>query len=288
MEFKGIIPALITPMDNNGQVNYASLRQLINFLIKQGADGFYACGSTSECFLLEDSERRRIIEVVMDEVNGRVPVVAHIGAIATDKAVSLAKHAAACGVTAVSSVPPFYFKFSFDDIALYYKTISDAIDVPVIIYNIPDFTGIALNADNIKAIVDSCNVLGIKFTDYNLYELEKIKRTYPKLNIYNGHDEVMINALPIGINGSIGSTFNFMTPKFKQIEAAFYNNDIGKAMSIQREVNEIIEILLSTMFFPAIKYLVTRMGIDCGICRKPFPELADKYKESLDTILNRL
>lgn len=159
MEFQGIIPALVTPMDNTRKVSYSSLRRLVNHLIEQGVDGFYACGSTSECFLLEDDERKKILEAVTEEVNGRVPVVAHIGAIATDKAVDFARHAASCGVAAVSSVPPFYFKFSFEDIARYYQTISDAVDLPVILYNIPDFTGVALNASNIKPIMAACNIL---------------------------------------------------------------------------------------------------------------------------------
>lgn len=288
MAFKGIIPALITPMDNNGTINYAALRQLVNVLIDKGADGFYICGSTSECFLLEDSERKAIVEVVMAEVNGRIPVVAHVGAIWADKAAELARHAAACGVTAVSSVPPFYFKFGFEDIARFYKIIADAVDVPVIIYNMPDFTGVSLNASNIRPIIESCNVLGIKYTDYNLFELEKIKRAYPQLNLYNGHDEVMVNALPIGITGSIGSTFNIMTPKYKQLEAAFYSNDLAGAMAIQREVNIVIETLLTMPFFPAIKYLLTQQGITCGVCRRPFPELTDSQRLRLDALLPQL
>ena len=288
MNFQGIIPALVTPMNDHGQVNFQSLRQLTNHLIEQGADGFYVCGSTAECFMLVDKERQAIVEAVTEEVNGRVPVVAHIGAVWADKAAELARHAQSCGVTAVSSVPPFYFKFGLPDITRYYQIISEAIDIPVIIYNIPDFTGVALNAANIRPILDSCRILGIKYTDYNLFELERIKRHYPQLNLYNGHDECMVNALPLGITGSIGSTFNILTPRFKQLAAAFQSGRIEQAMAIQREVNSIIDLLLSVPFFPALKYLTTRLGIDCGVCRRPFPELNGEQKRLLDTVLPRL
>jgi len=285
MEFKGIIPAVITPMKEDGKVNYSSLRHLTNRLIDQGAGGLYICGSTSECFMLDDSERKKIVEVVTEETNGRVPVVAHIGAIWVDKAIEFAKHAASCGVTAVSSVPPFYYNFSFDEIAQYYKEISDAVDVPIILYNIPDFTGVSLNASNIRKILENCNVMGIKYTDYNLFEMERICRAYPGLSIYNGHDECMLNALPLGIAGSIGSTFNIMLPQFKKIESLFVKGEIEKAREIQHEVNAVIDVLLSTILFPAIKYILTKTGIDCGPCRKPFSELSEKDKALLDTVL---
>lgn len=285
MEFKGIIPAVITPMGKDGEINNSSLRQLVNWLIEQGADGLYICGSTSECFMLEDSERKSIVETIMEETNGRVPVVAHIGAIWAGKAVELARHAASCGVTAISSVPPFYYKFNFDEIAQYYKQISDAVDIPVILYNMPDFTGVTLNASNIRHILESCNVMGIKYTDYNLFEMERIRRAYPDLKVYNGHDECMLNALPLGITGSIGSTFNVMLKKFKKIESLFMQGELEKAVEVQHEANMIIDVLLSTELFPAIKYLLSRLGIDSGSCRKPFADLTDANKAVLETVL---
>ena len=113
MNIKGIIPALVTPFDSNGKVDYGVLSELVNRLIDQGVDGFYSCGSTAECFLLTDDERKKVMETVIETVDGRVPVIAHVGNIGTEKTIELAKHAEAAGASAVSSVPPFYYKFSF-------------------------------------------------------------------------------------------------------------------------------------------------------------------------------
>ena len=106
---KGIIPALVTPFDDRGEVNTSSLRALVNKLIGEGVGGFYVCGSTGEGLLLEEQERKQILETVVEESNGSVPVIAHVGALSTKQAVRLAVHARECGADAVSSIPPLYY-----------------------------------------------------------------------------------------------------------------------------------------------------------------------------------
>ena len=112
-------------------------RNLVEYLLDIGVDGFYLTGSTGEGFLMDETERKKVVEVVIDQVKDRVPVIVHVGAISTKISVELAKHAYEAGAAAVSSVPPFYYKFSFDEIYNYYKDISDATPLPLIIYSIP-------------------------------------------------------------------------------------------------------------------------------------------------------
>lgn len=288
MKIRGIIPALVTPFNEDWSVNHSALRALVNRLIENGAGGFYVCGSTAECFLLSDAERMKVMEVVTEETNGRVPVIAHVGNISTATAVQYAKHAASCGVSAVSSVPPFYYKFSLEEIGDYYAGISDAVDLPLIVYSIPAFSGVAVTADNLEQITGRCNAAGLKYTSYDLFELEKIHRKYPDLKLYNGHDEVYVNALPIGLAGAIGSTFNVMPHRYISIKNAYERGDMNKASVLQAETNELIQTLINTGVNAGIKYLLTKSGIPCGDCRPPFAKLDESKRKLLDEIYDRV
>lgn len=279
---RGVIPALVTPFDKNNKVDHGALRALVEHLIGKGVNGFYACGSTGECFLMTEEERMETAKTIIEATRGRVPVAVQVGNIATDSAVRLAKQAAADGADYISSVPPFYFQFSLDEIARYYSTISDATDKPMIIYNIPAFSGVSLNTKNMKTITDNCDVWGLKYTAYDLFELEKIRRAFPALNIFYGHDELFLNSLPIGTSGAIGSTFNVMSERYQEIKKAYDNGDLQGASKMQSEVNKAIEAMISCGVMPSIKYILSKQGIPCGDCRQPFSKVTEEQKVLLN------
>lgn len=281
-ELRGIIPALVTPFDQASRVDYGALKALVERLIEKGVDGFYVCGSTAECFLMTEAERMAVAKTIIDTAKGRVPVAVHVGNISTDSAVRLAKQAAADGADYISSVPPFYFKFSFDEITRYYAAVSEATDRPTIIYNIPSFSGVSLNGKNLKTITDACEIWGLKYTSYDLFELEKIRRAFPKLNIFYGHDELFLNALPIGTQGAIGSTYNVMPERYQRIKEAYDSGNLTEAEKIQRKVNAIIETFIACGVMPSVKYILSKQGISCGDCRAPFSKLREDQKALLD------
>lgn len=279
---RGIIPALVTPFDKNNKVDHGALRALVEHLIGKGVNGFYACGSTGECFLMTEEERMETAKTIIEATRGRVPVAVQVGNIATDSAVRLAKQAAADGADYISSVPPFYFQFSLDEIARYYATISETTDKPMIIYNIPAFSGVSLNTKNMKTITDNCDVWGLKYTAYDLFELEKIRRAFPELNIFYGHDELFLNSLPIGTSGAIGSTFNVMPERYQEIKKAYEAGKMEEAGKMQSEVNKAIEAMISCGVMPSIKYILSKQGIPCGDCRQPFSKVTEEQKALLD------
>ena len=288
MNIKDIIPALVTPFDSNEKVDYGALTELVNRLIAQGVGGFYACGSTAECFLLTEEERKKVLETVIRATDGRVPVIAHVGDIGVGKTTELAKHAQEAGAAAVASVPPFFYKFSFDEIAGYYESIAKAVDLPLIVYSIPAFSGVEITADNLQTIIDASGAKGLKYTSYNLFELEKIHRRFPDLKLYNGHDEVMLNALPIGIDGAIGSTFNVMAPKYIALKKMFEKGDMKTATAMQGEINDIIEVMIKAGVNASIKYWLAKAGIPCGNCRKPFAPVSPEYAKLLDEYYSKV
>lgn len=284
MNIKGIIPALITPFREDFSIDHDALSRLVEREIEGGADGFYVCGSTAECFLLTAEERKAVVETVVKAADRRVPIIAQIGNIGTAQAVELAKHAADAGVDAVSSVPPFYFKFSVDEIAGYYEAIAKAAGLPVVVYSIPAFSGVAITSDNLRKIIDASGAEGLKYTAQDLFELERIRRANPELTIFSGYDEIMASALPIGIDGSIGSTFNVMLPKYKALVEAYKRGDNAAVSAKQTEVNRVIDVLIKVGVNPGIKYLLTKEGIPCGHCRPPFGQLTKENMELLDSI----
>ena len=289
MKINGIIPALVTPFKENYEVDYGALKELVDRLVDQKVAGFYACGSTAECFLMTADERKKVLETTVKAADGRVPVIAHVGDVGTDKTCELARHAKEVGASAISSVPPFYYKYSFDEMAGYYADMAKAVpELPLIVYNIPAFSGVEITADNIKTIIDASGAEGHKYTSYNLFELEKISRRYPELTLFNGHDEVYLNALPIGIDAAIGSTFNVMAPKYMKIEELYKKGDLEAAAEKQREVNEIIEAMIKVGVNPAIKYLLTKKGIPCGNSRRPFRPITAEQAAYLDGFYNKV
>ena len=161
-EFKGVIPAVLSVFDEQENLDDSGTREFIRFLMSFPIGGLYLTGSTGETFLMDGEERMHQVEVVMDEVGDRVPVVVHVGAMSTRASVKLAEQAAAVGAAGVSSVPPFYFKYTNDQIYGYYRDIAEATDLPMIVYNIP-LAGM-LSVDMIQRLSGIDNVKGVKYT----------------------------------------------------------------------------------------------------------------------------
>ncbi len=281
-ELHGIYPALLTPFCCDGSVNKPALRQLVEMNIAKGVSGFYVCGSTAEAFMLPSDVRKEILETVAEQNNGRTQLLSHIGHIDTEAAIDLAKHASTVGVTAISSVSPFYYNFSFDEIRGYYFDIADAASKPIIIYNIPAFAKVSLTEDNISEFFSDERFIALKNTSSDFYLMERLAARYPEKSLLNGYDEMFISGLAAGADGAIGSTFNVMAEKFINIEKLFRQNDIAGAQAEQRRANNIIAALCKVGVMAGEKALLRFMGLDFGYVRKPFKELTCEQVKTLE------
>ena len=245
-QMTGVIPAMITLFDEHENVDVQRTREMTEFLIARGVDGLYLTGSTGEGFLMDHAERKLVVETVVDQVAGRIPVIVHVGDIGTRKSIQLAKHAEAAGADAISSVPPFYWKFSNDDIFNYYKDISEATSLPMVIYSVP-LAG-SMGMDLIKRIAQLPNVKGLKFTSREHDQMGCLKADLGEdFIIYSGCDEMAMSGLSVGADGIIGSFYNVMPELFKKIYAAVKGNDIKAARRLQQ-----IGLLI---FLPFIDFL---------------------------------
>ncbi|MCP4752544.1 MAG: dihydrodipicolinate synthase family protein, partial [Proteobacteria bacterium] len=161
-DIKGVIPALITTFDEKENFDEKRMRKVVDHLLEKGVDGLYLTGSTGEGFLMTPDERKRVVEVVVEQVDGRVPLIAHVGAIGTKISIDLAKQAAGAGVDAISSVPPFFWKFDNDSVFNYYKDITASTDLPMIVYNIA-LAGL-MGFEQVERFASIDGVAGVKYT----------------------------------------------------------------------------------------------------------------------------
>lgn len=286
--FRGIISAVVTPMHADESVNYAALETLAHAQLARGVEGFYCCGSSGEGPLLRFDERKQVLATLVNAAQGKVPVITHVGTPRTQDAVELAKSAEQDGASAVSLVPPYYYKYSREEIIAYYRRVLDAISIPVILYNIPQFTGVELDSLTAEALLGDEQVLGVKHTSHNLYSLERMIARYPDKVFFNGFDEIFLSSLAAGATATVGTTVNLQPELFLALRTAFRQGDIPKAQRLQQQINEVVENLVARGVFQSAKYLAGKGVVDTGPTREPFVALTATQREELDALHQRL
>jgi N-acetylneuraminate lyase len=282
--FKGVFTALITPFDEDDNINEDSLRRLIKYNLDDGVSGFYVCGSTGEWPLLTIDERKRILEIVKDEVGDKASIIVNIGCISTKFSIDLARHSEEVGVSAISSFPPIYYKFTREEIKRYYFDVAESTSVPLIIYYIPSFTNIEMSLDYLLELLSHKNIIGVKFTSMDLFMLERIKTLSGKI-VFNGFDEVFLAGLSLGADGMIGSTGNFVPDIIVSIYNSFRSGDLKSAYSYQQKLNRIIKDILGFGVIPGIKEILNMAGFECGKPRKPFKALDEDDRVRLSSLI---
>ena len=278
-KFKGIFTALLTPFNSDWSLNEKALEQLIELNIEKGVDGFYVNGSTAEVFMLTEEERRRLYKLVSEIVGGRRTLIAHIGCVSTLQTIEYGRLARQLGYDAISSVAPFYYKFTFDEIKSHYFMTVDSVGLPMIIYNFPAMSGVSLSADQIGEFLCDDRFIGVKHTSSDYFALQQFKADYPGKIIYNGYDETFLAGLAMGADGGIGSTYNFMADKFIRIKRLYESGDTAGALREQGVANAIIRALCKLGVARGEKAVMKLMGIDLGDARPPYKKLT---REDLD------
>lgn len=280
--FKGIMPALITPlMEDNKTVNEQVTRELLEFLLKQGADGFYIVGSTGEGLVLEEKERMRLCEIVVDQVKKRKPVICHTAAMNFEEALRLSKHAEKAGADAISAIPPLFFHYREEDICSYYKTLAESTSLPFIMYNHFSANG-GLSAETVAKLFEVDQITGVKWTVNNYFEMMKLKdMTNGEMNIINGPDEMLIAGLSAGADAGIGTTYNVMLPQYLEIYKNVKAGSIEKARELQIKVNRVVSVMIRHEVIPAVKEMCTMMGFESGKATYPMGQMTEREKEEL-------
>ncbi len=286
----GIYAALFTPFDKDGKIMYDALQRHVDNLINQGLDGFYVNGSTGESFLMTNEERKKTLEAVIEANNRRVTIISHCGAIGTELSADLIRHSASLPVDAVSSVPPFYYKFSKEEIVGYYNDLANISDKPFIVYNMPKFSGVVITPDIMAELRKNPHIQGLKYTYNDFAALRNIKISDPDLIVYNGFDEMCICGMAMGCDGAIGSTYNLLGPIILRLKELCAKNDFQAALTVQTELNDFFYgMILHGKHFAISKYMISKIeGIYYGTARKPFIPLTEEEIAAIDALTERL
>ncbi|MCX7840030.1 MAG: dihydrodipicolinate synthase family protein [Anaerolineae bacterium] len=235
---------------------------------------------------MTEAERAHVAEIVVRQVAARVPVIVHVGALATPMSVRLAQHARTIGANAVAAIPPFYYHVGTNGIEAHYRAIAQ-VGLPLYIYNIPNATNVHLDAAFIARLWRKGVVRGLKFTSYDqLTFREIIEACGPEFNVIPGPDEMLLSFLVMGAHGGIGTTYNFMPWLYKNIFAAWTRGDLARAQALQFQANRIIVALRPFGVIPATKAVMRFLGVDCGNVRAPFVALNDEQQEQLRAALD--
>ena len=265
----GAWAAMYTPYfrggERDGQLNEEMIERLVEYFIRKGLTGLYLTGSTGEGFLLSMEERERVYRRVVASAKGRLKVIAHVGCLSTDDSCKLAKKAAAAGVDWVSSVAPVYFGQSFEAAYDHYKMISEATDLPFLIYSV----GKKLVPDEAVRFFDLRNVHGMKYTGRDYYDLGAMCRKLSKPAIFfAGADEQVLNGLATGrFSGCIGTTDNDIPETYVKICELAAKNDFAAAAKYQEQSCRFVDALFSVKGF--FKNSMRYIGLDCGNPRRP-------------------
>ncbi|SFK47350.1 N-acetylneuraminate lyase [Cellulomonas sp. KH9] len=287
-DLERIFSALVTPTRADDSLDLGVLREIVEEQLARGVEGFYCCGSSGEALLLSLAERRDVVDTVVDQVAGRVPVVAHVGTVSTAQTVELARAARDAGVAAVSMIPPYYYAFTPEEIERYYLDVLDAVDVPVLLYNIPQFTRVAFSKANASRLLAHPRVVGMKHTAHDLFALERMVAAFPGTVFVNGFDEQYLPALTAGARATIGTTVNIQPELFARVRDRFAAGDLDGARRTQAQINEVVETLVAHGVFQSAKYLACARGPVTGNCRRPFRPLGDDDRAALDALAGRI
>ena len=256
----GVYPAIVTPLTADGKISIDVTEKLLARLLAAGVDGVYVAGSTGEGMRLSLSSREALVDCLSDSLPPGKKLLVHVGAPQVEDAIRLAIHAAKAGAHAISSLPP---QGEFPQVRDYYKILAERSPLPLIVYYFPEVCpGVFQKPEELEEICALPNISAVKFTDYNLFLLERL--TTLGMLVYNGRDEVLVAGLLMGAHGGIGSTYN-LTP---ELYVALYRHTLQgeweQARRTQKIINQLIAVLTKYPFLPALKAALSNVGFECG------------------------
>ncbi|MEX1229343.1 MAG: dihydrodipicolinate synthase family protein [Planctomycetaceae bacterium] len=271
--YHGTWPALITPMNSQGKPAMSTIEKLVDLFAAQKLGGLYILGSTAQWPLLSLDERREIAECVVKTAKGRLPVIVHVGAVTTEDAEELARHAKSIGADGVSAVAPIYYSFGADVVFEHYRRIGAAAALPLYVYHLSSVNQLKIAPnDYARRLLSLPNIAGMKITDGDMYQFGLITaHTQGKLTLFSGADEVMCHAAVSGAVAAIGSFYNIFGVECQAARAKFVAGDVASGLKFMQGFQQMISAVLSsaliwTFFRAAMR---RRFDVDVGQTRHP-------------------
>lgn len=282
--FKGAGVAIVTPMKANGEVNYERFADLIEFQIKNGTDAIIVCGTTGEASTLSHEEHLDVIKYCTEKVAGRVPVIAGTGSNSTETAVYLSTEAEKYGVDGLLLVSPYYNKATQNGLYTHFKTVADAVKLPIILYNVPSRTGCNILPDTIVRLVTEVeNIVGVKEASGNISQIARLAaKAGGKVDIYSGNDDQIVPILSLGGIGVISVLSNIAPRQTHDICEKYFAGDVKGSMELQLKAMDLCDALFCEVNPIPVKKALNLMGMEVGGLRLPLTEMEEANAKKLE------
>ncbi|MBN9247905.1 4-hydroxy-tetrahydrodipicolinate synthase [Hyphomicrobium sp.] len=286
--FKGSITALITPF-RNGKVDEAAFTRFIDWQISEGTHGLVPVGTTGESPTLDHDEHKRVIELAVEAAKKRVPVIAGTGSNSTDEAVELSQYAEKIGADAVLIVTPYYNKPSQEGLYQHFKAINDAINIPIIIYNIPSRSVVDMSVATMARCYELKNIVGVKDATANLARPSQTRAALgPEFCQLSGEDATALAFMAHGGAGCISVASNVAPRLCAEFQNACMAGDFKKALALQDRLMPLHEVLFIETNPAPVKYAVSRLGFGTADMRLPMVPVSEASRRAIDAVLLRL
>ena len=285
--FEGSGVALITPFTETG-VDYDKLKEILEWHVKEGTDSIIICGTTGEATTMTLDEKKEVIKFTVDTINGRIPVIAGTGSNNTKASIEMSKYAESVGVSAVLVITPYYNKTNNKGLIKHFEAVNNAVNIPIIVYNVPSRTGMNVSPSTLKELSKLKNIVAVKEASGNLSQVAEIKAICgDSIDIYSGNDDQIIPIMSLGGKGVISVLANVIPKEVHNMTRMYLDSKCHEASKIQIDTLELANSLfLETNPIP-VKTALNLMGFEVGPLRLPLYEMDEKLKNKLEDTLKK-
>ncbi|HOQ18236.1 MAG TPA: 4-hydroxy-tetrahydrodipicolinate synthase [Methanothermobacter thermautotrophicus] len=293
MKIEGTVVAMVTPFTEDDVVDEAGLRENINYLIENGVDGLLVAGTTGESATITHEEQRRMIDILVDEVNGRVRTVAGAGSNSSREAMGLVEYAEDAGADAALVITPYYNKPQPHGLIEHYTMLEEAADIPLIIYNVPSRTGTDIDVDTVAELAKLDGIIGIKEASPDLDKVSMLRSRLMDLGlddftVLSGNDNLTLPMISMGAEGVISVVANVDPARMSRLVNEALSGDFGSAMKTHYELYSLMKVLFIESNPVPVKEALNMMGRPAGHVRMPLAPLQDANRERLMMVLEEL
>lgn len=286
--FTGAAIAIITPMNADGSINYKKLGELIDFQIENHTDAIVICGTTGEASTMTDEEHLECIRFAVEKTAHRVPVIAGTGSNDTKYAADLSREAESAGADGLLLVTPYYNKTTQSGLIAHFTAVANAVNIPIILYNIPGRTGMNMDVATVKVLAKHPNIVAVKEASGNIsYAAKLIAECGDMIDVYSGNDDMIVPIMSLGGKGVISVLSHVIPKETHDMVQLCLDNNFAEAAKLQIEYLDLINNLFIEVNPIPIKAAVNMMGMDAGPCRLPLCEMSEEHKAVLQASMKR-
>ena len=284
--FTGSGVAIVTPMKADGSVNYEKYRELIEWQIESGTDAIIACGTTGESSTLTHEEHIGVMRAAVEQAAGRIPGISGTGSNDTAYCIELSQEAEKLGADALLLVTPYYNKTSQRGLVAHYTAVADAVDLPILLYNVPSRTGVDIKPETVAALSKHPNIVAVKEANGNISSAAQVAALCD-IDIYSGNDDQIVPLLSLGGKGVISVMANVEPRRTHDIVAKWMAGDVEGSRALQLELLELASAMFMDVNPIPVKEAMNLMGLDVGECRLPLYGMDDAAKSKLASVLRK-